>query len=397
MSDDALLLGARSSPRFGAHVLDRLLLSPAGLDALIGRLRAEGWTTLGPIARDGAIVIDEIHGVADLPIGLEERQVPGSYRLEPQDHGLYFAFTVGPQSYKRNFFAPRLRLFRLRRSGSGFVDDEDSPAPPPRVALIGARSCDLHALEIQDRVFLGNGFTDRDYAARREGTFVVAVQCGRAAETCFCTSMGTGPRATRGFDLALTELASPHRFVVEAGSERGRALALASGAVPAAEHDAATAERVSEDTARSITRRIDVEGIRDLLYRNAENPRWDVVAERCLACTNCTLVCPTCFCASVEDVTDLTGDVAERWRSWDSCFTLDHSYVHGGSVRRSTRARYRQWLTHKLGSWIDQYGTSGCVGCGRCLTWCPVGIDITEEVAALRATDGATGPAGDGS
>jgi sulfhydrogenase subunit beta (sulfur reductase) len=340
-------------------------------------------------------VIDEVRGLADLPAGIEERQIPGGYRLEHHDHGLLFAFTVGPQSYKRSFFPPRLRLFRLQRAGAGFVADESAAEPVPRLALIGARSCDLHAIEIQDRVFLGGAFVDRDYASRREGTFVVAVQCGRAAETCFCTSMGTGPRATRGFDLALTELAAPHRFVVEVGSERGRALVEALGSGEAPSEDATAAERVSEETARSITRRIDTEGIRDLLYRNAEHPRWDDVAERCLSCTNCTLVCPTCFCATVEDVTDLTGDVAQRWRSWDSCFTLDHSYVHGGSVRRSTRARYRQWMTHKLASWIDQYGSSGCVGCGRCLTWCPVGIDLTEEVAAIRASDGARVPGDD--
>jgi len=87
----------------------------------------------------------------------------------------------------------------------------------------------------------------------------------------------------------------------------------------------------------------------------------------------------------VEDSSDLSGAQAERWRRWDSCFSLDHSQLHGGSVRSTTRARYRQWMTHKLANWIDQFGTSGCVGCGRCITWCPVGIDITEEVAAIRA------------
>src|SRR6185295_19043097 len=141
-------------------------------------------------------------------------------------------------------------------------------------------------------------------------------------------------------------------------------------------------------------RRMDTADIKELLYRNQEHPRWDDVADRCLGCANCTLACPTCFCGSVEDVSDLSGDTAERWRRWDSCFTLDHSYLHGGSVRASIRSRYRQWLTHKVASWIDQFGTSGCVGCGRCITWCPVGIDITEEVAAIRATD--RGPASGG-
>jgi Fe-S-cluster-containing hydrogenase component 2 len=129
---------------------------------------------------------------------------------------------------------------------------------------------------------------------------------------------------------------------------------------------------------------MDTTGIRDLLYTNFDHPRWDNVAQRCLTCANCTMVCPTCFCTTVEDVSDVTGSHAERWRKWDSCFSQNFSYIHGGSVRSSAKSRYRQWMTHKLASWIDQFGSSGCVGCGRCITWCPVGIDITEEVRAIR-------------
>jgi len=92
----------------------------------------------------------------------------------------------------------------------------------------------------------------------------------------------------------------------------------------------------------------------------------------------------------VEDTTDLAGETAERVRRWDSCFNSRYSYIHGGNVRQSTRSRYRQWLTHKVASWHDQFGSSGCVGCGRCITWCPVGIDITEEIAAIRANDGSS-------
>jgi formate hydrogenlyase subunit 6/NADH:ubiquinone oxidoreductase subunit I len=139
------------------------------------------------------------------------------------------------------------------------------------------------------------------------------------------------------------------------------------------------------NAAAQMGRVMDTSDIKELLYRNYEHPRWDNVAGRCLTCANCTNVCPTCFCTTVEDVTDLTGQQAERRRRWDSCFTMDFSYIHGGSIRASTKSRYRQWMTHKLATWIDQFGTSGCVGCGRCITWCPVGIDITEEVAAIRA------------
>ena len=200
--------------------------------------------------------------------------------------------------------------------------------------------------------------------------------------------MGTGPRATSDFDLALTELLDDgrHEFLVDVGSEAGAAV-LAEVEVRdarASDIDAATA--VVERTAGSMGRSMDTSGIREVLASSLEHPRWDDVSERCLASANCTLVCPTCFCATVEDVTDLAGTSAERWRRWDSCFTAEHSYLHGGSVRATIRSRYRQWLTHKLGTWIDQFGTSGCVGCGRCITWCPVGIDLTEEIRAIRET-----------
>ena len=142
-----------------------------------------------------------------------------------------------------------------------------------------------------------------------------------------------------------------------------------------------------ETAATPSPRSLDTHGIRDLLMWNLEHPRWDEVASRCLSCTNCTLVCPTCFCSSVQEVADLSGDHVDRERQWASCFSLDHARMHGHSVRSSTASRYRQWLTHKFASWIDQFGTSGCTGCGRCITWCPVGIDLTEEVAAIRAAD----------
>ena len=263
------------------------------------------------------------------------------------------------------------------------------PAGPP-MAFIGVRACELRAIAIQDRVFLEGQQVDPVYAGRRAGAFLVAVNCGTAAGTCFCVSMQAGPKAESGFDLALTELmdGGRHEFLVEAGTSRG-ADVLAEVASRAADGaDTRAAAQVTERTAASMGRQLDTRGIKDLLYDNFDHPRWDDVASRCLTCGNCTMVCPTCFCFSITDVNDLTGTQAEQQRSWDSCFTMDHSYVHGGSVRASSRSRYRQWMTHKLATWIDQFGTSGCVGCGRCITWCPVGIDITEEAAAIRRPGG---------
>jgi Fe-S-cluster-containing hydrogenase component 2 len=142
-----------------------------------------------------------------------------------------------------------------------------------------------------------------------------------------------------------------------------------------------------ESNAKSMRRSMHTEGIKELLYSSYDSEHWNRVAERCLSCTNCTMVCPTCFCSNVEDITDLKGGYTERWRVWDSCFTNDFTYIHGNpSIRSSTASKYRHWIVHKLASWIDQFGTSGCVGCGRCITWCPVGIDITEEIASLRVS-----------
>jgi sulfhydrogenase subunit beta (sulfur reductase) len=367
----------------------RTTISRDAFGELLRLLRGDGYQLVGPVVRDNAIVYAEIAGIEDLPTGWTERQEAGTYRLARRQDAALFGYATGPQSWKAFFFPPRLRLFTATRTDEGFTVGGE-PEPPSKLALIGARSCDLHAIEVQDRTFLRGPFVDPDYAARRQDVFVIAVNCGQAGGTCFCVSMDTGPRVTAGFDLALTEIAGDdHRFVVEVGSARGAARLARIPAADASAEDLHRADEIVDATARSMGRRLNTTGIKALLYRNQEHRRWDDVAGRCLACTNCTLVCPTCFCASVEDVSSLTGDTAERWRRWDSCFTLDHSYVHGGSIRTSIRARYRQWLTHKLAGWIDQFGTSGCVGCGRCITWCPVGIDLTQEVAAIRAADGA--------
>jgi ferredoxin len=363
-----------------------LLVSKPTLGLLIDRLWQAGYTVIGPTLAQEAIVLDEVRRLDQLPIGWTDEQEGGTYRLHRRDDGAYFGYAVGPHSWKKYLFPPRLTLYSIARTPDGLTV-QPPPETVPRYAFLGARGCDLHAIEIQDRTFLHGPYVDPHYQARREGLFVVAVHCAQAAATCFCTSMQTGPQADRGFDLALTELSDA--FVVEVATPRGAEMLAGLEARDATGAELGQAARVVRETAASMRRHMDTRDLPELLYDNLEHPRWDDVAGRCLSCTNCTMVCPTCFCHCVEEVPDLAGQLAGRARLWDSCFNPAHGSVAGGMVRPDIRSRYRQWLTHKFASWIDQYGVSGCVGCGRCITWCPVAIDVTQEVAAIRGESAA--------
>ncbi len=366
-----------------------LLMEAAALDRLHSALRRAGYRVIGPTVSGGAIVLDELRSADDLPFGWGVSLEPGGYRIRPRDDRAAFGHSAGPQSWKQFLHPAREKVWSARRAGAGF-DVEPAEAPAARLAFFGVRPCDLRAIEIQDQV-LGRGeHAGSRYAARRAGVFIVAVNCTEPGETCFCTSMGAGPEAGPGYDLALTEMAgdgSPgsHRFLVEVGSPAGAGVLADVPTRPADDATAGRARSAVAEAAGRMGRSMPAGILHDLMAGSDGAARWDDVASRCLTCGNCTMACPTCFCTSVEDVTDLSGDHAERWESWASCFDLDFSYLHGGPVRSSPRSRYRQWLTHKLGTWHDQFGSSGCVGCGRCIVWCPVGIDLTEEVAALQA------------
>jgi ferredoxin len=359
-------------------------LEASDLQSLIDALLKRDYTVIAPTVQERAIVYDIIDSVNALPVGIGDEQGPGRYRLVERDDDAFFGYVVGPHAWKQHLFPPHVTLWRAQRDEDGFVI-EDVPVAAPRMAFLGVRPCELAAIEVQDRVFLGTEYVDPTYAARRENAFIVAVNCGEPGELCFCASMDTGPEARSGFDLSLTEIISSteHFFVATVGSEAGKVVLADTPAIVASHFDIESAENILSQAAQNMGRTLATDGLAETLADSYTHPRWQEVAERCLSCANCTQVCPTCFCSTVEDVTDLTGDSAERQRYWDSCFTSDFSYIHGGSIRPSGMSRYRQWLIHKLSTWQDQFGTSGCVGCGRCIAWCPVGIDLTVEAAAI--------------
>ena len=364
---------------------DRVRIQGQQLQTLIEALRLHGYQVMGPKVAEGAIIYDELTSAAELPVGWTDEQKGGSYRLVKRNDGAAFGYALGPHSWKKFLHPAVLRMWKANREGNGFEIPPETQEVP-KLAFLGVRACELQAIAIQDKVLTQGAFRDPTYSSRRENVFIVAVNCTQPGGTCFCESMGTGPEVTFGFDLALTEISvdGRHDFLVEAGTARGTELLREVPHEEASAKEIKTASDIVSQAAQHMGRQLNTHEIKELLYRNLEHPRWDEVAERCLNCANCTIVCPTCFCTTVEDVTDLAGTEAERWRKWDSCFTTDFSYIHGGSVRASRKSRYRQWLTHKLATWIDQFGSSGCVGCGRCITWCPVAIDLTEEVLAIR-------------
>jgi Fe-S-cluster-containing hydrogenase component 2 len=364
-----------------------MIIDRAGLQRLIELLRENHFRVIGPTVREDALVLAEIEGVEGLPAGLTDTQDAATFRLQPRDDRALFGYANGPHSWKRYLNPPQSTLWHAERQDGDLVF-EPVPQDPPAYAFFGVRPCDVAAIAIQDRVYLESGFRDPIYGARRERAFIVAVNCTEPGGTCFCASMGTGPRAVRGYDLVLTEIhdreSARHEFLLQSGSIAGATMAAQLPTRPAAPEEVAAVDRMLTEAAAQMGRSLEIDGLPEVLRDAYEHAQWDDVAERCLSCTSCTMVCPTCFCATVEDHTALDGESATRTRRWDSCFTNDFAYVHGGSIRANTRSRYRQWLTHKLGTWEAQFGTPGCVGCGRCITWCPAAIDITAEAAALR-------------
>lgn len=361
-----------------------LFLPHSQLQALIDALIAFGYMCVGPQVRDGAIIYDEFKDAALLPWGIRDHQAPGEYRLETLEKKQAFSWANGPQAIKPILFKPSETVWRVARNSKGQLEFLPEQASETPVAIIGARACDLAAMSIQDKVFLDKDKPDVRYKRRRESLFVVAVNCTYSSNNCFCVSAGTGPNITQSYDLLMTEL--DHGFVIKSGSVCGHVILASLNLIKANALNIEEATSAVNHAAMMQTKRIPMDNkkeLRDLLFANLNHPRWDEVANRCLSCGNCTSVCPTCFCHSEADKPSLDGSSSLHQREWDSCFTNGHSLLAGGPIREETSLRYRQWLTHKVGSWFDQFGTSGCVGCGRCTTWCPVGIDITEELAAI--------------
>jgi ferredoxin len=360
-------------------------ISMADLRKLFHHFLQQKIVNIGPVVRDGVIMLDELRSFEDLPSGYYEDMGNGRYRLEKKEgDDSLFHYTLGPQSFKRFLNPPRRKLWSASKRDDQFEIHAQTDKPR-NMAFWGVRSCDLKAFEILDKVFLEGSHLNTIYQKNRQSMWVIAVNCTHPSQNCFCHSMGSGPNNQKGFDLSITEImdAEHHTFICEAGSERAHNLMEALHFQEADDDDIAAALKLIQIAKEVMNKVVNKEQAAHGLKNKLEHPEWDRIANICLSCANCTMVCPTCFCSTTEDITDITGDHTERWLRWDSCFNADFSFIHGGVIRNSIKSRYRQWLTHKMSAWHDQFGDSGCVGCGRCITWCPVGIDITKSVEAL--------------
>lgn len=349
----------------------------SALPDLLDAIRDAGYRVIGPREEtgQGGLVYREIDGVEDLPQGLHDVQEPGRYRLQKSDSPRYFAWANTASAIKPYVYAPREALWRVVRK-EGRVHFESTQHPAEKTAILGVRACDLAALELQDAHFLRGKYLDPYYKARRERLLLVAVNCSHAAATCFCASTGDGPDVRVGYDILLDEL--DEGYLLRTGSTRG-SMVVAGMQMELASEAHLQAARLQIEACAKQQRTLPAEPDLKRFSEVLEDGRWSKIAERCLACGNCTAVCPSCFCHREFDVPALDGKSSEHWRDADSCFNEDHSYIVGEVVRHGTRERYRQWMTHKLFNWVPQYGRIGCTGCGRCTTWCPAGIDFVAE------------------
>lgn len=342
-------------------------------------LEQAGYQVIGPMVKDGAIVFSELTSFDQLPSGWHEQASPGSYQLNKTDSPRNFAWNTGPQGIKPWLFKPEQTLWQAEHTNDGLCFRSPSLDAQP-LAFIGLRGCDLAALKIQDQHFIKGTFPNPYYQAQRQQLLIIAVNCVRSADTCFCVSTGDGPEATAGFDILLDELEDG--YLVSAASEKGNSILQQLPLTSSTPAQQSSAKQQVQDAKQQQRTMPDEQQLLKLVDK-LDHPQWQDIAERCLACGNCTLVCPTCFCSKQESISDLKGEQAKQVQQWDSCFSHQHSYIVGKTIRPEISQRYRQWLVHKLATWQQQFDRSGCVGCGRCISWCPVGIDLVEEAKTL--------------
>jgi sulfhydrogenase subunit beta (sulfur reductase) len=359
----------------------QLFLPRQDFNRLIQFLMDKGYRCIGPVLRDAAIQYLPITDAGDLPKGAELQQAPAVYQIDQGQSERLFSWANGPSALRPILFPAHETLWQAQRDQSGVLKFSPGAVDMEPTAVIGVKGCDLAAMQLQDQHFLTPGSEDPQYKKRRDSILLIGVDCSHPSATCFCASTGDGPEVSTGFDLAMSEL--DDGFILRAGTELGAELLRSLGLSPASDDQIQRSDEQNRSAVATQTRQLPDADLHRLLFERPYHPYWKQIAERCTACGSCTSVCPTCFCFSEHAETSLDASSSQQIREWSSCFIPGHSTFCNHPVRTDIATRYRQWATHKLAGWYEQFGRSGCVGCGRCISWCPVGIDITQAAASV--------------
>ncbi|HEU19513.1 MAG TPA: 4Fe-4S ferredoxin [Deltaproteobacteria bacterium] len=280
----------------------------------------------------------------------------------------------------KNFFFPQTEtMMGYMRTERGMELKGDNIADMGDAVLFGARPCDVRSFILLDYVFDQEKYKDPYYIDKREKTTIVSLACVTPPySTCFCTSVGGHPMIVEGADVVLTDVGD--NYLAEFITPKGQTILAKLGDLPTAD-DATLAkkEELVKKAEGEIKSQVAGSAIKPWLDENFEHPFWDTIHKSCLACGTCTYLCPTCHCFDITD--EVKGDEGKRVRTWDSCmywlFTIETS---GHNPRTSQKQRWRQRLLHKFRYFVDNFGAIACVGCGRCVMYCPVNIDIRKIV-----------------
>lgn len=305
--------------------------------------------------------------------------------------GRHDYYTADAMSSAKQFVYPPYDDY-LRIIDKDHLEVEELLPDVEPTLIFGIKACDMAAIKILDRIFLTSPFINQSYAIRRQNTVLAVINCLGAGSQCFCASMGTGPfaKVDSGADLVLTRI--DESWLVEGFTLKGQGfLDQLNDARPSKSDIINKYDQAEQSALAAFSKKLDTTGLVELLAETTDHPVYkDTAINRCLGCTNCTMVCPTCFCFDFKDMTGIGSSTTTRRRHWDSCQELHFSDISHGSFRQTRKARLRQFVTHKLSTWVKQYQTFGCVGCGRCMTWCPSHIDLTEIAKTIQTSRTAT-------
>jgi NAD-dependent dihydropyrimidine dehydrogenase PreA subunit len=287
-----------------------------------------------------------------------------------------------PQKPAKEVFFPQSEtMFRYEKAGKQHQVTSTEEVERKRV-ILGARPCDIQAVLLIDQVFSGKEYTDVYYVNKRKATTIIGMGCDHPLSTCFCSSMKGGPFSREGSDLFLIDLGEA--YLVELLTEKGTAFQNNKFLKEANTKEINSAKEIEEKASKKTDDSLSVVGIEKRLDQMLENPFWERVQEKCIGCRVCTYLCPTCHCFDIAD--EVLTNKGQRVRNWDSCLSSLYSQeTSGHNPRPTNRERTQQRIMHKFNYFPKNFDRIACVGCGRCILYCPANFDIRQAIKEINA------------